>query len=195
MKRQCTDGLMADKIPTNAETQGRPQMPTVTENSTQTAGNNEAPLHGVWKHPRTNSHIGSKQAHSPSPPKVRKQDQPKCGARTSAGGQCKAPIVAGKNRCRLHGGKSTGPRTPEGKAAIAESNRRRAGKGQFRDEYAPAHVSASKGLECEDSLTRECRIKIELLNLAGSEPATIAEILGVTDQVVQAALREIDVRA
>ena len=29
-------------------------------------------------------------------------------------------------RCRMHGGASTGPRTPEGKTAIAASNRRRA---------------------------------------------------------------------
>ena len=39
---------------------------------------------------------------------------PRCGARTRSGGTCCAPVVRGKRRCRIHGGKSTGPRTPEG---------------------------------------------------------------------------------
>jgi hypothetical protein len=46
----------------------------------------------------------------------RKRDRPRCGARTRAGGACKAPVVRGKSRCRMHGGLSTGPKTPEGKA-------------------------------------------------------------------------------
>jgi hypothetical protein len=55
-----------------------------------------------------------------------------CGARTRAGYPCRGipvfrpPGTPGRARCRLHGGKSTGPRTPEGRARIAESNRRRA---------------------------------------------------------------------
>ena len=38
---------------------------------------------------------------------------PRCGAKTRKGTPCKAPGMA-NGRCRLHGGKSTGPRTPEG---------------------------------------------------------------------------------
>lgn len=40
----------------------------------------------------------------------------RCGARArSRGGQpCQASPVKGKGRCRMHGGLSTGPRTPEG---------------------------------------------------------------------------------
>jgi len=30
--------------------------------------------------------------------------------------QCKAPAIKGKQVCRFHGGYSTGPKTPEGKA-------------------------------------------------------------------------------
>jgi hypothetical protein len=54
-----------------------------------------------------------------------KKSLPKCGARTRADGQCKAAPVRILNgwdqgwprngRCRLHGGRSTGPRTLEGK--------------------------------------------------------------------------------
>ncbi len=34
---------------------------------------------------------------------------PRCGARTRSGALCRAPAVRGKRRCRMHGGKSTGP--------------------------------------------------------------------------------------
>lgn len=34
---------------------------------------------------------------------------PRCGARNRAGNPCQAPAMRGRQRCRLHGGKSTGP--------------------------------------------------------------------------------------
>jgi hypothetical protein len=42
-----------------------------------------------------------------------------CGARTRSGTPCEKFPVAGKRRCRLHGGASTGPKTAAGKARIA----------------------------------------------------------------------------
>jgi hypothetical protein len=45
-----------------------------------------------------------------------KRERPRCGARTRAGGTCKAPALPEKERCRMHGGLSTGPKTPEGRA-------------------------------------------------------------------------------
>ncbi len=42
----------------------------------------------------------------------------RCGARTRAGCPCRAPAIRSKLRCRMHGGRSTGPRTPEGIARI-----------------------------------------------------------------------------
>ncbi|MGH6962647.1 MAG: HGGxSTG domain-containing protein, partial [Dongiaceae bacterium] len=36
---------------------------------------------------------------------------PRCGARTRCGGECRQPAMP-NGRCRLHGGLSTGPRTP-----------------------------------------------------------------------------------
>ena len=59
-----------------------------------------------------------------------KSERPRCGARTRAGGRCKAPAVwdhqddvARNGRCRLHGGLSTGPRTEEGKRRTLEALR------------------------------------------------------------------------
>ncbi|PDH32283.1 MAG: hypothetical protein CNF02_12580 [OM182 bacterium MED-G28] len=36
--------------------------------------------------------------------------------------RCKAPAIKGKTKCRFHGGKSTGPRTAEGRARIAKAH-------------------------------------------------------------------------
>lgn len=49
-----------------------------------------------------------------------------CGARTRKGTPCAARVVGDTERCRMHGGLSTGPKTAEGRVRIAESNRRRA---------------------------------------------------------------------
>src|ERR1700682_4780424 len=54
--------------------------------------------------------------------------RPRCGAKTRVGGTCRAPALwhagdpAPRNgRCRMHGGLSTGPRTPEGRQRCAEA--------------------------------------------------------------------------
>jgi hypothetical protein len=46
---------------------------------------------------------------------------PRCGAKTRQGTSCRAPAM-GNGRCRMHGGASTGPRTPAG---LARSKRAR----------------------------------------------------------------------
>jgi hypothetical protein len=38
---------------------------------------------------------------------------PNCGARTRSGCAGRSPAIHGKLRCRMHGGRSTGPRTPK----------------------------------------------------------------------------------
>ena len=54
-----------------------------------------------------------------------RRKRPRCGAKTRAGGACKVRVEPGKRRCRFHGGKSTGPKTAEGRARIAEAQRQR----------------------------------------------------------------------
>ncbi|MDU8911784.1 HGGxSTG domain-containing protein [Aestuariicoccus sp. MJ-SS9] len=48
-----------------------------------------------------------------------------CGAKTRNGNPCRLLPEPGKQRCKFHGGKSTGPTTEEGKARIAEAQRKR----------------------------------------------------------------------
>jgi hypothetical protein len=60
--------------------------------------------------------------------KTPKAEQERCRATCRDGHACLMRVVPGKRRCRLHGGLSTGPRTPAGCARIGESNRRRAAR-------------------------------------------------------------------
>ena len=46
----------------------------------------------------------------------------RCGAKTRSGTPCAKYPIAGKRRCRLHGGAATGPKTAEGRARIAAAN-------------------------------------------------------------------------
>ena len=51
--------------------------------------------------------------------------RPECGAKAHDRVKCKAKVVPGKTKCRLHGGASTGPKTLAGKRRIASAQRRR----------------------------------------------------------------------
>lgn len=48
-----------------------------------------------------------------------------CEARTRKGRPCRMASEPGRRRCRFHGGLSTGPRTAEGRARVAEAQRAR----------------------------------------------------------------------
>ena len=48
------------------------------------------------------------------------QSAPRCGARNRAGTPCQCPAMS-NGRCRLHGGLSTGPTSPEGLARLAHA--------------------------------------------------------------------------
>ena len=49
----------------------------------------------------------------------------RCDAKTRTGQPCKNRPERGRRRCKFHGGKSTGPKTAEGRERIAEAQRRR----------------------------------------------------------------------
>ena len=46
----------------------------------------------------------------------------RCLAKTRQGTPCQNPAIKGPGRCKLHGGKSTGPRTAAGRARVAAAN-------------------------------------------------------------------------
>lgn len=49
-------------------------------------------------------------------------EAPRCQARSKRSGQqCRKAAVRGKAVCKIHGGASTGPKTPEGRQRCAEA--------------------------------------------------------------------------
>ena len=66
----------------------------------------------------------------------------RCGARTRSGGTCKNPAIKDRSRCKLHGGRSTGARTPEGKQRIVDVHWKHGKRSQ-------AHVARVKEINAE----------------------------------------------
>ena len=91
---------------------------------------------------------------------------PKCGAKTRSGGKCQRPALAGKNRCALHGGKSTGPRNP----ARPIGNRRAAKPGSLYSRYLTAEEQQLAGELELGSVDEELRLtRIRLLRALARE--------------------------
>ena len=74
----------------------------------------------------------------PLPYREMNTDKELCGARTRKGIPCIAPSMT-NGRCRMHGGLSTEPKTPEGRQRLAEAVRRRLGT-------RPVHTPRSDGV-------------------------------------------------
>ena len=60
----------------------------------------------------------------------------KCGAKTRSGVPCAKFPMEGKRRCPLHGGLSTGPRKPAGRAAISAANTKHGRYKNWREKQA-----------------------------------------------------------
>lgn len=66
------------------------------------------------------------------------RNAPRCGAKTRRGTVCQQAALRGKRRCRHHGGLSTGPRTPEGRARIAAAATRHGNRSKEAEEHRRA---------------------------------------------------------
>ena len=66
----------------------------------------------------------------------------RCFAKTRQGTPCRNPVVTDRNRCRLHGGLSTGPRTAEGKARSIAAHTKHGRRSK-------AHVEKVKAINAE----------------------------------------------
>ena len=77
----------------------------------------------------------------------------RCGAKTRRGTECQRPAYKRNGRCALHGGKSTGARTPEGLRRISEANLKH---GRYtKDKLERKRRAAEVG--------RECRAKLKII--------------------------------
>jgi hypothetical protein len=78
---------------------------------------------------------------------------PRCGAQTRRGKKCRAPAMR-NGRCRMHGGGSTGPRTPEG---LARSRRANWKHGLYSAEAKADRRSLRQLMEDSGDLIRQLR--------------------------------------
>jgi hypothetical protein len=87
-------------------------------------------------------------------PQGNPNDAPRCLAKTrkAKGKLCRAPAMP-NGRCRLHGGKSTGPRTPEGLERSRKAN------------WKHGYYSANSPARYADRVLRECREMRRLIRL------------------------------
>jgi hypothetical protein len=87
-------------------------------------------------------------------PQGNPMNTPRCGAKTRKGTACRGPAMS-NGRCRMHGGKSTGPRTPEGLERSRKAN--------FKHGYYSAESITERKfirqLLCESRETIEWAIK------------------------------------
>src|SRR5208337_814780 len=87
---------------------------------------------------------------------------PRCGAKARRTGcACRAPAMA-NGRCRSHGGKSTGPRTAEGRARVARANTThgkyaQAGLGAKHRVHARHCMAIARRIRLVEALTRHLR--------------------------------------
>ena len=77
----------------------------------------------------------------------------RCGAKTRRGTLCQRPARKASGRCRLHGGRSTGPKTQEGRAKIAAANLK---TGEFTKEKITVQKEQAK-------IARDIRAQIKVI--------------------------------
>lgn len=88
----------------------------------------------------------------------------RCGAKTKAGAPCQRAAVKRTGRCTRHGGKSTGPRTEEGRARIAAAQTKH---GRLtKEKRAEARQRAQLGREIRAELRAIEREAIAMGHLA-----------------------------
>lgn len=82
---------------------------------------------------------------------------PRCGAKTRKGTPCRAPAMP-NGRCKLHGGKSTGPKTEEGRRRCAEA---RYVHGLYTKEAKQMNSLIKSLLEIHTSICANARESVE----------------------------------
>ena len=121
MGRTSDDGMHAVQLPTNLASSPKAPVPTSMERN-MTPKDRREPLYRGDPPVRRLGRL----KHGNQPGDLSKV--PRCGARSKRTGEpCRGPAMR-NGRCRLHGGLSTGPRTPEG---LARSRRARWKHGRY----------------------------------------------------------------
>jgi len=116
------------------------------------------------------------------------EDSRRCGARARTTGKpCRRFKLAGRARCRLHGGKSTGPTSPEGLAASTEARLDHGAYAQLKP-YARALASISPEMFLAATATTTLDDEIRF---ARAKLATLAQRAEKTGQDLTGPISEV----
>jgi hypothetical protein len=97
---------------------------------------------------------------------------PRCGAKTRRGIPCKGPAMA-NGRCRMHGGASTGPRTPEGLRRSQRAN----WKHGFFSARSKAERRLCRQLLCHSKALLHRVVRADMADASTQDPAPANSIL------------------
>jgi len=111
-----------------------------------------------------------------------------CGAITRRGGRCARQPAAGRRRCKRHGGASSGPRTPAGKAAAiaAATAGRRRWLQRMRAAKARGEIArfpngrlrgVPNGARAPDKYIRRAQRQLELMIMERTNAARLSELV------------------
>lgn len=130
-----------------------------------------------------------------TPPAQKYNPKVPCGARTRSGAPCTRPALPGKTRCKLHGGASTGPKTPH------EPFNQRAAKAKlysqilFEHEHDWVHLMRSE--DGGMSLMTELEIlRVQYLRAAVAQKKWLAardQLRSVSNDLLEAEMRRLGV--
>jgi hypothetical protein len=106
----------------------------------------------------------------------------RCGAKTKSGTPCQRPAVSRTGRCYRHGGKSTGPRTEEGRSRIAALHTKHGRYTKEKREAARASAEVGRSIRAELRQIEKTLIRSGLLEPGwrdAFEPGASCEHLGL----------------
>ena len=73
----------------------------------------------------------------------------RCLAKTRGGSPCQKAAIASKGRCQLHGGRSTGPKTVEGRQRVAMAHYKHGNRTKERLAENKARADANRQIWCD----------------------------------------------
>ena len=88
----------------------------------------------------------------------------RCGARTMVGNPCQRPAVKATGRCTRHGGKSTGPRTEQGRARIAAAQTKHGRSTKEKRAEAKCNADVGRKIRAELAEIEAWALNLGLLN-------------------------------
>jgi hypothetical protein len=104
---------------------------------------------------------------------------PRCGAKNRRGLPCQCPAMKGRRRCSLHGGKSTGARTPLGLQKIRKGSWKHGLRSKRLQDEAKSRARQEERRMAQALMAARADVPTGLFLLAGAELVPTVKVRGV----------------